>query len=77
MPLSGTANGAGTAADGTEGTVRTPGIAAAAAAAAAAPAAMPLLFRRFCECSICSQPLRARHRPEYGRWAAQAARRTL
>ena len=36
MPLSGTANGAGTAADGTEGTVRTPGIAAAAAAAAAA-----------------------------------------
>ena len=36
MPLSGTANGAGTAADGTVGTARTPGIAAAAAAAAAA-----------------------------------------
>ena len=36
MPLSGTANGAGTAADGTEGTVRTPGIAAAAAAVTAA-----------------------------------------
>ena len=36
MPLSGTANGAGTAADGPVGTARTPGIAAAAAAAAAA-----------------------------------------
>ena len=36
MPLSGTANGAGTASDGTVGTARMPGIAAAAAAAAAA-----------------------------------------
>ena len=36
MPLSGTANRAGTAADGTVGSARTPGIAAAAAAAAAA-----------------------------------------
>jgi len=38
MPLSGTANGAGTAANGTVGTARTPGITAAAAAAAAAAA---------------------------------------
>ena len=49
MRLSGTANGAGTSADGTVGTTRMPGIAAAAAAAVAAlAAAAPPLFCRFC-----------------------------
>ena len=75
MPLSGTANGAGTAADGTERALsaRRASPPPPPLPLPPSPAAMPLLFRRFCECSICRQPLRARHRPKYGRWAAQAA----
>jgi len=73
--LSGAANGAEVAADGAVGTARTLGIAAAVTAAAAALSgrAAVAFSSILWHARFATRPLRVRHRPEYGRWAAWAA----